>query len=75
MMPANRNDYNHTIENNLLNITLYKNVKTNLLPTVENKCNDIVSRWENKRYINEFIAYKLKSHSSVVAKDYVLPKV
>ena len=70
MVAANRNDYNQTSENNLLNNNLYKNVKTDIVPTVENKCNDIVSIWENKRYINEFIAYKLKSHSSVVAKTY-----
>lgn len=75
MVAANRNDYNHTIENILKNNNLYKNIKTNLVPTVENKCNDIVSRWENKGYINESVAYRLKTHSSCVAKAYALPKV
>ena len=58
MVAANRNDYNQTLENNLLNNNLYKNVKTDLVPTVENNCNNIISRWEDKRYINEFTAYK-----------------
>ena len=31
MVAANRNDYNQTLENNLLNNNLYKNVKTDLL--------------------------------------------
>ena len=75
MVAANRNDYNQTLENNLLNNNLYRNVKTDLAPTVEYKCNDIISIWEDKRYINEFTAYKLKYHSSVVAKAYALPKV
>ena len=45
--------------------------------TIENNLEKInlFSRWKNKRYINEVIAYRLKTHSSVLAKAYALPKV
>lgn len=46
-----------------------------MVPTLENKCNDIITRWENKRLINDQCAYSLKTHNSVVAKAYALPKV
>ena len=51
MVGANKVDYNNTIENNLEKNNLYKNVKTDIVPTDENKCNDIVSRWGKKGYI------------------------
>ena len=43
---ADRTNYNQTIENILSNNKLYKNTKTSLVPTIENKCNEIISRWE-----------------------------
>ena len=70
-----RTNYNQTIENILSNSKLYKNTKTSLVPTIENKCNEIMSRWGKKRYINDQMVYRLKNHNSIVAKAYALPKI
>ena len=69
---ADRTNYNQTIENILNNNKLYKSTKTSLVPTIENKCDQIISRWEKKRYINDQMAYRLKTHNSIVAKAYFL---
>ena len=42
---------------------------------MKKKCTDIVGRWEKKAYINDNLAYRLKTRGSIVAKAYALPKI
>ena len=52
-----------------------KPLKTDLTSTIHYKVNSIIEIWKRKNYINEKIAYSLKSSNPLPARFHELPKI